>query len=102
MLGAVLGFAFVLAQAAPAAASLAAPAPAAAKTGKDLSGVTVTGQKKARDDVDPKEVVCHSEAVLGSRFPVKVCARREEISERRFIDQMEVRRMTALKPGVGN
>lgn len=99
MLGAVLSFAVVLAQAAPDAAPAAAAKPAA---GKDLSGVTVTGQKKARDDVDPKEVICHSELPIGSRFPVKVCARREAIGERRMIDQMEVRRMTALRPGVGN
>jgi hypothetical protein len=104
MFAAVFAFAVVLAQAAPEAAPAPAPTPSAApaKTGKDLSGVTVTGQKKARDDVDPKEVICHSEAPLGSRFPVKVCARREEISERRLIDQMEVRKMTALRPGSGN
>jgi hypothetical protein len=102
---AVLSFAAVLAQAAPAAASVTtpgAPPAAAPKAGKDLSCVTVTGQKRARDDVDPKEVICHSELPIGSRFAVKVCARREEIAERRLIDQMEVRRMTALRPGSGN
>jgi hypothetical protein len=106
MLGAVLTFAVVLAQAAPASAPAAtqSEAPAAAKpaAGKDLSGVTVTGRKTARDDVDPKEVICHSELPIGSRFAVKVCARREDVAERRFVDQMEVRRMTALRPGSGN
>jgi hypothetical protein len=102
MLGAVLSFVFVLVQAAPAAAPDATPAAATPKGGKDLSGVTVTAQKKARDDVDPKEVICHSELPIGSRFPVKICARREDIAERRFVDQMEVRRWTALRPGSGN
>jgi hypothetical protein len=102
MLGAVLAFAVVLAQAAPAAAPDTAPAAAKPAAGKDLSGVTVTGRKTARDDVDPKEVICHSELPIGSRFAVKVCARREDVAERRFVDQMEVRRMTALRPGSGN
>jgi len=87
--------------AAPAAAASAAPsaAPPAAGAPKDLSGVTVTGQKKGSD---PTEVVCHSEPVLGSMFPKKVCASRQAIAERRDQDQAELRKWTALRPGVSN
>jgi len=105
MLGALLTVAVLFAQATPDAAptaSAAPPASMAKPSANSVSGVTVTGKKKQRDDVDPKEVVCHSEMPIGSRFPQKICARREEIAERRQVDQMEVRRWTALRPGSGN
>jgi len=105
MLGALLTVAVLFAQATPdaaPAASAAPPASVAKPSANGVSGVTVTGKKKQRDDVDPKEVVCHSEMPIGSRFPQKICARREEIAERRQVDQMEVRRWTALRPGSGN
>jgi hypothetical protein len=97
MLGAVLTAAVLFAQAAPASAPTAA---AARSAPADISGVTVTAKK--HPDVDPKEVVCHSELPIGSRFPMKVCASHQDIAERRQIDQMEVRRWTALRPGSSN
>ena len=108
MLGALLTVAVLFAQAAPqsAPASAAPPAsiaPAATRpSANGVSGVTVTGKLRQRDDGDPKEVVCHSELPIGSRFPQKVCARREDIADRRNQDQQEVRRWTALRPGSGN
>ena len=66
----------------------ATPAADAAKPpGKNLEGVTVTGKKQAEADKDPNEVLCHSEAVIGSLFPKKVCGTRREIAERRQHDQ---------------
>jgi hypothetical protein len=102
--------AVLLAQAAPAAAQTDAPAPAAAApspppapaSGKNLSGVTVTGKKVAPGAPDPKEVVCHREPVLGSLFPKEVCARREDVAERRREDQQTTREMTALRPYKSN
>jgi hypothetical protein len=99
MISALLIAAAMFAQAAPAS-DPSPPAPPAAQSPKDLSGVTVTAKKKT--DVDQKEVVCHSEAVLGSMFPKKVCASREAFAERRNVDQAEVRRWTALRPGSSN
>jgi hypothetical protein len=108
MLGALFTVAALFAQAAPDSAPASPPASAAPATATastpphGVSGVTVTAKPKAKGDVDPKEVVCHSEAVLGSMFPKKVCASREAIADRRNVDQAEVRRWTALRPGVGN
>jgi len=105
MLGVLLTVAALFAQATPDAApeaSAAPPASVAKPSANGVSGVTVTAKKKERGDVDPKEVVCHSEMPIGSRFPQKICARREDIAERRQVDQMEVRRWTALRPGSGN
>ena len=104
MITPLLMAAAIFAQATPAAAPAAASsapsaAPPAAGAPKDLSGVTVTGQKKGSD---PTEVVCHSEPVLGSMFPKKVCASRQAIAERRDQDQAELRKWTALRPGVSN
>ena len=106
MLGALLTLAVLFAQAAPPAppsATSAAPPGAVAKPAANgVSGVTVTATKKQRDDVDPREVICHDETPIGSRFPKKVCARREDIADRRTGDQQEVRRWTALRPGSGS
>ena len=104
MISAFLMAAAIFAQAQPAAAaapSTAAPsaAPPAAGAPHDVSGVTVTGQKKGSD---PTEVVCHSEPVLGSMFPKKVCASRGALAERRDQDQADLRKWTALRPGVSN
>jgi invasion protein IalB len=85
----------VLAQAAPVAEAPAAAAPAPA-AGRDLSGVTVTG--KTKPDENSKEVVCHSETVLGSMFPKKVCASRQAFTERRREDQKWLRDSTLLNP----
>jgi hypothetical protein len=69
------------------------PTASAAKPGgNQVEGVTVTGKKQAEADKDPNEVLCHSEPVLGSLFPAKVCATRRELSERRRNDQEVARK----------
>lgn len=79
------------------------PAPAAAaKPGADVTGVTVTGKRVPDSQRDPKEVLCHNEVPIGSRFPVKVCATREKYAERRADDQEQLREWTALKPYKSN
>jgi hypothetical protein len=77
------------------ATALAAAAPAPAN--KDVSGVTVTA-KKAAGGLDQKEVVCHKEQVLGTLFPKEICARREDIAERKRVDQASTREAQALRP----
>ena len=72
--------------------------PAGAQPGTDVSGVTVTGKRIPESQKDPKEILCHEEAVLGSRFPVKVCAQRQEFAERRREDQEQLREWVAVKP----
>jgi hypothetical protein len=42
-------------------------------------------------DKDPNQVVCHSETVMGSLFPKKVCASRGALAERERSDQAQVR-----------
>jgi len=71
----------------------AAPPPA---SGRGLSGVTVTGAQAKHRALDPKEIVCHREPVMGSLFPKEVCARREEFADRQRTDQAETRRTQAL------
>jgi hypothetical protein len=87
MIGVVLAAAVVLAQ----AASAAPPASSAPGDGTahGVSGVTVTGKKSRA--ADPDELICHREAVLGSLLPKQTCARREDILERRRLDQTETR-----------
>jgi hypothetical protein len=43
-------------------------------------------------------VVCHDEVRLGSLFPKRICARKDELIQRTREDQAELRRNTALRP----
>ena len=79
-----------------------APPAASPPAGADVSGVTVTGKRIPESEKDPHEVLCHEEAPLGSRFPVKVCATREQFTERRREDQEQLREWVAVKPLKGN
>jgi hypothetical protein len=99
MISAILSAAaLLLLQAAPNAAAASAPAPAAAASapGAPVSPVTVTGKKDP--NLAAKEVVCHKEPVMGTLFPREVCARRDEIAERRRVDQATTRETQALRP----
>jgi hypothetical protein len=100
MLSALLTAAMLFFQAAPAVAP-SAPAAAPDKTVSPLT-VTPAPSISKRREADPTAVVCTSELPIGSRFPVKTCATNRERGERTQIDQMEVRRWTALRPGSGN
>jgi hypothetical protein len=91
MLGAILTATILFAQAAPETTPPAAAAPPPAGS---VSPLTVTGKKAEAE----KEVVCHSEPVLGSLFPKKVCATRQALAERTREDQERVREWTALRP----
>jgi hypothetical protein len=96
MIFAVLAAGAFLYQAAPAAAPPASTAPATST--KDVTSVVVTGKRPSTDIGDGKEVICHNETVIGTLFPKKICARREEILGRKREDQAELRRNTALRP----
>jgi hypothetical protein len=103
MISAVLAATVLFFQAAPAAdhaATAAPPAAAPAPTpGKSVSPVTVTGKGSRTTAVDdPATIVCHDEKRLGSLFPTRVCARKDEIAMRQREDQAEHRRNTALRP----
>ena len=91
------GFGQVAIQAAPPD-----PPPAAAAKPGSVSGVTVNGQKTAEKGKDPNEVVCHSTTPIGSRFPVKTCARRGDLAVQTEEGQTTTRQMTALRPGSSN
>lgn len=94
MIGAVLATAMLFAQASPAAE----PPPSAPGTGNVVTPLVVTPDKPAAKGQDPNELVCHSEVLLGSLFPKKICARRGELAERKQVDQAEVRKWQALRP----
>jgi hypothetical protein len=96
MISAILAAAVLFAQAAPASAPPASAAPPT--SGKDVSPVVVTGKRPSTDIGDGKEVICHDEKVLGTLFPKKICARREDVLDRKRADQAELRRNTALRP----
>jgi hypothetical protein len=103
---AICGFSAV---AAPAAAqgfgqvvfgsTTAPPTPPAAgkPAGNDVDGLTVTAKRLPDSQKDPGEVLCHDEIPMGTRFPVKVCAKRGDYADRKQIDDMELRKWTALK-----
>jgi hypothetical protein len=99
MFGAVLAASMLFFQAAPA---VSMPAPTAVAAGapasSSVSPLTVTGKKADSE----KEIVCHTEPVLGSLFPKKVCASRQAIAERTREDQEQVREWVALKPWKSN
>ena len=78
MISAIFAATILFMQAAPAATSGAAPAGSHA-----VSPLTVTGKKPQTVDLDPNQLICHSESVVGSLFPKKICATRRELAERR-------------------
>jgi hypothetical protein len=111
----VLIAAAIFAQATPAAGPSPEDSPAvvigprtpaaAAPNGKTVSPLVIAPEANAPPpgvDIKKYTLVCHDETVLGSLFPKKVCATRAEFNERRDIDQDEVRRMQALRPGKSN
>lgn len=98
MISAVLAATALFVQAAPAAAP-AAPAVVATPPGSAVSPVVVNGVRPAKPAAtNPDELVCRTEPVLGTLFPKKICARREDLAERQRIDQAEVRKAQALRP----
>jgi hypothetical protein len=97
MIGAILTATVLMLQAAPATTAAAPTTTPAAAPSSTVSPVTVNG-RKASAKPDGSEVVCHSEPVLGTLFPKRICARRDEFAERARQDQKEVREMTNLRP----
>ncbi|HEX2817974.1 MAG TPA: hypothetical protein VHN39_16400 [Phenylobacterium sp.] len=96
MISAVLAATALFFQAAPvadhaAAASSAAPA-------RSVSPVTVTGQGSHTSTEAGGTVVCHDEVRLGSLFPQRICARKDEILDRTRMDQQSTREATNLRP----
>ena len=64
-----------------------------------VSPVTVNGRHQKLDDAASRnELVCESEQVLGTLFKKKVCATREEMSQRRAVDQAELKKIQAYRP----
>jgi hypothetical protein len=84
----------LLAQATPAASAptpstpVVAPAPPGGTT---VPGVTVNVAKGPK--VNKEGLICHSEPVLGSRIPKKVCSTPAEAADRAQQDQMMLNHM---------
>ena len=74
----------------------------APKDGKTISPLIVTPTPQAKAVVANSTMVCHSEPVLGSMFPKKICATKSEIADRKAVDQAEVRKWQALRPYAAN
>jgi hypothetical protein len=92
-------------------AATATPAPAdgftavpqvAPKEGRTVSPVTVTPTPQAKAVVANNTLVCHTEPVLGSLFPKKICATKAEVADRKAVDQAELRKWQALRPYASN
>lgn len=94
MIGIIFAASVALAQGAPAAASAMVESTAPSST---VSPVTVAS-KRASSKGDGSEMVCRTEPVLGTLFPKRICARRDEVAARTRLDQKEVREMTNLRP----
>ena len=88
MIGAVLSAALLLAQAAPEAAALSAPAAAPGAATPTVTPAAAPAQKVNKDGL-----VCHTEQILGSRIPKRVCFSPEEAEQRRIQDKENVERM---------
>jgi hypothetical protein len=87
MIAVVLTAVVLLGQAAPAAATAD---PAAKPPAGAVSGVTVTSkaqETQAQADAKADTVTCHSEQVIGSLFPKKVCSTRRQQADRRAADK---------------
>jgi hypothetical protein len=84
MIGAVFTVAILLADAAPAAAQTSAPAPAAAPGSQVAS---------AKPKVNRDGMICHTEEILGSRIPKKVCMTPAEAEDRARQDQQNLQHM---------
>jgi hypothetical protein len=95
MFSAILAATVLLAQAAPAAAD-PAPASVAAAPAPDAKVVVAQGPKVNRDGL-----ICHTEPVLGSRIPKKVCFTPSQAADRAQQDQMMLNRMQGSQGGNG-
>jgi len=85
MISAILALAMLMAETPPAAAG-GAPAPAA--TAAAATGAAPVVKVKRDSDL-----ICHSEQVLGSHIPTKVCYTRAEQEDRTQQDQRNLGRM---------
>jgi hypothetical protein len=91
MIGAVFSAALLLAQAAPAAMPpAAAPAP------------VVTSTSAPAQKVNKDGLICHSEQILGTRIPKRVCFTPEEAEQRRLQDKANLERMQSQNGYVHN
>jgi hypothetical protein len=68
----------------PAAATATPP-------GRSVSPVTVNGQGSHASVEAGGTIICHDEVRLGSLFPKRVCAHKDEMLERTRTDQQETR-----------
>jgi hypothetical protein len=64
--------------------------------------VTPRQQRELQDEIAKRQLICHTEPVIGSLFPKKICATKEELADRTATDQAEVRKAQALRPYQSN
>lgn len=82
--------------ASPQSPSLSQPSDSVAVASNEVSTVSplvVTPTAPKRKQADPNELLCHDELPPGTRFAIKVCARRSEFAERTRQSQDMVREM---------
>ena len=72
----------------------ASPAPVSGVTGTAKTPEQIKADRLAPDT----KVMCHSEVVLGTLFPRKVCTTRQEMRERTGSDQALIRQGQAYNP----
>ena len=95
MISAIFAAAILFAETTPAAA----PAPVAPATAAVDGATAAPGVTKAKRDSD---LICHSEQVLGSRIPSRVCYTRAEQEDRAQQDKQNLQRMQSQFGKVSN
>jgi hypothetical protein len=95
MISAIFAAAILMAQSTPAAAS--APTPSTPVVAPAAPSATVNVAKGPK--VNKDGLVCHTEPVLGSRIPKKVCMTPAEAADRAQQDQMMLNHMQGNEGG---
>ena len=72
------------------------PIPSAANASRDAAAAAAVSPVKVVAKVDPDKIVCHAEAVNGSRLARRVCLSAREAAMRRFEDQQSLDRAQRL------
>jgi len=89
MISAILATALLMAQAAPAGDAGASASPPPSAPGATAAVAPAKAQKS-------DELICHSEEVLGTRFPKKICYTRSELADRSRQDQENLNHMQSM------
>jgi len=97
LFAALVALAVMSASAGPAAAAPpAAETPAASNTDAPPAPARVASATKTDDAIDDA-YVCKTEVKTGSRFPHKICVRKDEVAEERYRDRKNLESIQSMR-----